>query len=128
MEVRYRCPIQRAVELGWSILGPEVEAFEKEVAAYCGVKHAIGVASGTDALLLSLRALGVGLGDKVILPSFTFFTTAGVVHNVGATTVFADIDPKTFNIDPTYLKQLFSLHSSLVTDAKASSPFTSTVS
>ncbi len=92
--------IQRVVESGWFILGPEVEALEKEVAAYCGVKHAIGVASGTDALLLSLRALDIGPGDGVILPSFTFFATAGVVHNVGATPIFCDIDPHTFNLDP----------------------------
>jgi len=91
---------------GRFILGPEVKAFEEEVATYCGVKHAIGVASGTDALLLSLRALGVGPGDKVILPSFTFFATAGVVHNVGATPVFADIDPKTFNLDPADLRRI----------------------
>jgi dTDP-4-amino-4,6-dideoxygalactose transaminase len=91
---------------GRFILGPEVKAFEEEVAAYCGVKHSIGVASGTDALLLSLRALGVGPGDKVIIPSFTFFATAGVVHNVGATPVFADIDPKTFNLDPADVRRI----------------------
>ncbi|MCK4394777.1 DegT/DnrJ/EryC1/StrS family aminotransferase, partial [Candidatus Bipolaricaulota bacterium] len=83
---------------GRFVLGPEVEAFEQEVATLCGATYAIGVASGTDALLLSLRALGIGQGDKVIIPSFTFFATAGVVHNVGATPVFADIDPKTFNL------------------------------
>lgn len=91
--------IQRVVESGWFILGPEVEALEKEIAAYCGVKHAIGVASGTDALLLSLRAVGIGPGDGVIVPSFTFFATAGVVHNVGATPIFCDIDARTFNLD-----------------------------
>ncbi|HDL85124.1 MAG TPA: DegT/DnrJ/EryC1/StrS family aminotransferase [Candidatus Acetothermia bacterium] len=91
---------------GRFILGPEVEAFEEEVAQYCGVKHAIGVASGTDALLLSLKALGIGPGDGVILPSFTFFATAGVVHNVGATPIFADIDPKTFNLDPAAVRRI----------------------
>ena len=91
---------------GRFILGPEVKAFEEEIAAYCNVKHAIGVASGTDALLLSLRALGVGPGDKVIIPSFTFFATAGVVHNVGATPVFADIDPKTLNLDPADIRRI----------------------
>jgi len=90
---------------GRFILGPEVEAFEREVAAFCGVEHAVGVASGTDALLLSLRALGVGPGDRVLLPSFTFFATAGVVHNVGATPVFVDVDPRTFNIDPAHVRE-----------------------
>jgi dTDP-4-amino-4,6-dideoxygalactose transaminase len=84
---------------GRFILGPEVETFEEEVARYCGAKYAIGVASGTDALFLSLKALGIGPGDRVILPSFTFFATAGVVYNVGAIPVFADIDPQTFTMD-----------------------------
>ena len=98
--------IQKVLESGRFILGPEVEAFEREIAEYVGVKHAIGVASGTDALLLSLKALGIGPGDKVIVPSFTFFATAGVVHNVGATPVFADIDPKTFNLDPASVRRI----------------------
>ena len=85
---------------GEFILGPHVKRFEDAAAAYCRVKHAIGLASGTDALLLSLRALGIGPGDAVLVPSFTFFATAGTVHNVGATPVFCDIDPKTYNIDP----------------------------
>ena len=90
----------RVVGSGRFILGPEVEALEREVATFCGAKAAIAVASGTDALLLSLRALGIGPGDRVILPSFTFFATAGVVHNVGATPVFADVDRRTFNLAP----------------------------
>jgi len=90
----------RVVGSGRFILGPEVEALEQEVATFCGAKAAIAVASGTDALLLSLRTLGVGPGDRVILPSFTFFATAGVVHNVGATPVFADVDRRTFNFAP----------------------------
>jgi dTDP-4-amino-4,6-dideoxygalactose transaminase len=98
--------LMRVVESGNFILGQEVEQFEKEVATYCQVKHAIGVASGTDALLLSLKAVGVGPGDRVIVPSFTFFATAGVVSNVGAQPVFADIEPKTFNIDVDHVKQL----------------------
>jgi len=114
--------IQRVLDSGRFILGSEVKAFEKEIAEYCGAKHAIGVASGTDALFLSLRVLGVGPGDKVIVPSFTFFATAGVVHNVGATPVFVDIDPKTFNLDPAHLKQLFTYHPSLVTDVKVIIP------
>ncbi len=88
------------------VLGPHVKAFEEAAADYCGVKHAIGVASGTDALLLSLKALDIGPGDSVILPSFTFFATAGVVHNVGATPVFCDIDPQTFNLDPDHLRHI----------------------
>jgi len=98
--------VHRVLASGRFILGPEVQAFEEEAAAYCGVKHAIGVASGTDALLLSLRALGIGPGDGVILPSFTFFATAGVVANVGATPVFAEIDPQTFNLDPQGLRTM----------------------
>jgi len=107
--------IQRVLESGRFILGPEVEAFEREVAEYLGVKHAIGVASGTDALLLSLKALGIGPGDGVIVPSFTFFATAGVVVNAGATPVFTDIDPKTYNIDPESVKDLFTHHPSPIT-------------
>ena len=109
--------VARVLSSGRFILGPEVQAFEREVAEYVGVKHAIGVASGTDALLLSLRALGIGPGDKVIVPSFTFFATAGVVHNVGATPVFADIDPKTFNIDPAAVRRILESSSSHPTNS-----------
>src|SRR5213083_3223567 len=87
------------------ILGPYVERFENELAQYCGTKHAIGVSSGTDALLCSLMAIGIKAGDEVICPSFTFFATAGCVARLGAKPVFVDIDPGSFNLDPAKLKK-----------------------
>jgi dTDP-4-amino-4,6-dideoxygalactose transaminase len=97
--------IHRVVRSGQFIMGPEVKAFEDEMAAYCGTKYAVGVASGTDALQLALLACGIKAGDGVITTPFTFIATAESIAKCGATPVFVDIDPKTYNIDPEKIKQ-----------------------
>src|SRR5690606_34519473 len=91
--------VSRVTQHGRLILGPECEAFEAELAAFCGARHVVSVANGTDALILVLRARGVGPGDAVIVPAFTFASTAEVVASVGATPVFADIREDTFSLD-----------------------------
>ena len=91
---------------GMFVLGPEVKKLEQAIATYSQVEHAIGCASGSDALLLSLMACDIGQGDEVIVPSFTFFATASAVTRLGATPVFADIEPGSFNIDPVHVEQL----------------------
>ncbi len=107
LQIQYRdlqpqieAAVQRVLSSGQVILGPEVSALEEEVAGYCGVTHGVGCGSGTDALLLALHGLGIGPGDEVILPTFTFFATAGSVCRTGARPVFTDIDPVSYNMDP----------------------------
>ena len=99
----FRHAFERVLLSGHYIMGPEVLAFEKECAEYIGAKHAIGVSSGTDALLLALMTLGIGAGDEVICPTFTFFATAGSIWRVGAKPVFVDSNPTCYNLDPSQI-------------------------
>ncbi|MGI8413389.1 MAG: DegT/DnrJ/EryC1/StrS family aminotransferase [Solirubrobacteraceae bacterium] len=92
--------IAEVVARGTYVLGPEVEAFEAELATYLGVRHVVGVGNGTDAITIALRALGVAPGDEVVVPSFTFYATAEAVVNAGARPVFCDVDAGTRNVTP----------------------------
>ena len=100
IKAEVRAAIDAVLESGQFIMGPEVKQFEQAVAKYLGVKHAIGVNSGTDALVIGLRAMGISPGDEVITTPFSFFATAESISNVGAKPVFADIDADSFNLNP----------------------------
>lgn len=101
----YRRAIDEVIDTQAFILGPAVGRFEQALAGYCQTRHAIAVSSGTDALLCAMMAMGIGAGDEVIVPSFTFFASAGCIARLGARPVFCDIDPRTFNADPASIER-----------------------
>jgi len=100
-----RAAVDAVLESQHFIGGPAIAELESALSAYCGVRHAVAISNGTDALLCALMALGIGHGDEIILPSFTFFATAGTVARLGARPVFVDIDARTFNIDPAKIEK-----------------------
>jgi dTDP-4-amino-4,6-dideoxygalactose transaminase len=106
VEEEVRAAIEEVVSTQMFILGPAVEKFEREIAAYCGTKFAVGVASGSDALLLALMTCGVEEGDEVVTTPYTFFSTVSSITRLGARPLFADIDPATYNIDPESVERL----------------------
>jgi dTDP-3-amino-3,4,6-trideoxy-alpha-D-glucose transaminase len=99
-----KAAIERVLASGKYILGPEVSALEGEFAEYCGAKHGVGVANGTDAITIALRAMGVGPGDEVVVPSFTFYASAEAIPPTGATPVFCDVDPETYCVSAETVK------------------------
>src|SRR5271155_2753149 len=105
--------IARVVGSQKFILGEEVRQFEERIAAYCNVPHAVGCASGSDALLLALKALDIGPGDEVLTVPFTFFATAGAISLAGARPVFVDVEPETFNMDMNRVEQAIEQHPKL---------------
>jgi dTDP-3-amino-3,4,6-trideoxy-alpha-D-glucose transaminase len=106
--------VARVLDSGRYILGPEVEAFEREMAAYCGARHAVGVANGTEAITIALRAMGVGPGDEVVVPSFTFYASVEAIPPTGATPVFCDVDPQTFCINAETVAEALTPHTKVV--------------
>jgi dTDP-3-amino-3,4,6-trideoxy-alpha-D-glucose transaminase len=114
LRVRLRGAIDEALDAGDFILGPNVEAFEREFAAYLGCRHACGVANGTEAITIALRALGVGPGDDVIVPSFTYYASAEAIPPTGARPVFCDIDPATFCVTPATVKAVLTARTKAV--------------
>ncbi|HEV3046923.1 MAG TPA: DegT/DnrJ/EryC1/StrS family aminotransferase [Solirubrobacteraceae bacterium] len=100
LRAELRAAVERVLDSERYILGPEVGAFEREFADYCGAAHAVGVANGTEAITIALRALGVGPGDEVVVPSFTFYASAEAIPATGATPVFCDVDPDTYCVTP----------------------------
>jgi dTDP-4-amino-4,6-dideoxygalactose transaminase len=102
--------VREVIESQYFIGGPKVEQLEREIALYCTCAHAVGCANGSDAIVLALQALGVGAGDEVVLPTYTFFATAGSVARLGAVPVMTDIDPATYNICPRSLESALAAH------------------
>jgi dTDP-3-amino-3,4,6-trideoxy-alpha-D-glucose transaminase len=109
-----RAAIARVLDSERYILGPEVQAFEQEFATYCGADHAIGVANGTEAITIALRAMGVGPGDEVLVPSFTFYASVEAIAPTGATPVFCDVDPQTFCINAETVAEALTPHTKVV--------------
>src|ERR1700722_15404098 len=104
LRTELRAAVERVLDSERYILGPEVSTFEREFAAYCGTDFAIGVANGTEAITIALRALGVGPGDEVVVPSFSFWASAEAIPATGARPVFCDIDPETYCVTPETVK------------------------